>query len=100
MSKELAYSRRFHKPLTVLLADIDFFKKLNDTYGHQAGDHALKTVSELFAASLREYDIVARYGGEEFARSGLPPTAREAPASPRESAAPSPTETYATVAKN
>ena len=67
LSKELAYSRRFHKPLTVLMADIDFFKKLNDTYGHQAGDYALKSVSDVFNASLREYDVVARYGGEEFA---------------------------------
>ena len=80
LSKELAYSRRFHKPLTVLLADIDFFKKLNDTYGHQAGDYALKMVSELFASSLREYDVIARYGGEEFAIL-LPTTNRQRGAS-------------------
>lgn len=80
LSKELAYSRRFHKPLTVLLADIDFFKRLNDTYGHQAGDHALKAVSDIFAASLREYDVVARYGGEEFAIL-LPSTPRQRGAS-------------------
>lgn len=66
LNKELAYSKRFHKPLTVLMADLDFFKRLNDTYGHQTGDHALKCFSEILGASLREYDVVARYGGEEF----------------------------------
>lgn len=66
LHKELAYSKRFHKPLTVLMADIDFFKRLNDTHGHQAGDHALRTFGEILTNSLREYDVVARYGGEEF----------------------------------
>ncbi len=65
--EEVAYSKRYEKPLSVLLIDIDFFKKLNDTYGHQAGDHVLKEVSRLLGEALREYDIVARYGGEEFA---------------------------------
>ena len=64
--KEVAYSRRYKKPLTLFMIDIDHFKNLNDTYGHQAGDHVLRRVSEVLAAGLREYDIVARYGGEEF----------------------------------
>ncbi|MBI3927610.1 MAG: sensor domain-containing diguanylate cyclase [Armatimonadetes bacterium] len=67
LGKEMAYARRFRKPLSVLLLDIDFFKRLNDTYGHQAGDHALREVSDTLSATLREYDVVARYGGEEFA---------------------------------
>ncbi len=66
LAKEVSYSRRYSKTLTLLMLDIDYFKKLNDTYGHQAGDHALKTVSAQLHDSLREYDIVARYGGEEF----------------------------------
>ena len=67
LGEEVAYSKRYAKPLTVCLLDIDFFKRLNDTYGHQAGDHVLKKVSALLSQALREYDIVARYGGEEFA---------------------------------
>ena len=67
LTEEVAYSRRYGKPLAVLLLDIDFFKRLNDTYGHQAGDHVLKKVSATLGEALREYDVVARYGGEEFA---------------------------------
>jgi len=67
LSKELSYARRFRKPLTMVMSDVDFFKKLNDTYGHQAGDYALREVSETLTAGLRDYDVVARYGGEEFA---------------------------------
>lgn len=63
----VAYSKRFAKPLSVLLLDIDFFKRLNDTYGHQAGDYVLRKVSAALSDALREYDVVARYGGEEFA---------------------------------
>lgn len=65
--EEVAYSKRYRKPLSILLLDIDFFKKLNDSYGHQAGDRVLKDVSARLSLALREYDIVARYGGEEFA---------------------------------
>ncbi len=66
LSEEVAYSKRYSKPLTVVMLDIDFFKNLNDTYGHQAGDHVLVKVSGLLSEALREYDVVARYGGEEF----------------------------------
>lgn len=65
--EEVAYSKRFGKPLSVILLDIDFFKRLNDTYGHQAGDYVLRKVSTSLSDALREYDVVARYGGEEFA---------------------------------
>lgn len=66
MIEEVAYSSRYGKPLSVILLDIDFFKPLNDTYGHQAGDHVLQKVSAILSTALREYDVVARYGGEEF----------------------------------
>ena len=49
------------------MIDIDFFKKVNDTYGHASGDEVLRTVASIIKAQLRESDIPARYGGEEFA---------------------------------
>jgi len=67
LAEEVAYSKRYGKPLSVILTDIDFFKRLNDTYGHQAGDYVLRQVSNSLSQALREYDVVARYGGEEFA---------------------------------
>jgi len=53
-------------PLSVLLFDIDHFKKVNDTYGHPAGDAILKRLAEIVVKSSRTTDVVARYGGEEF----------------------------------
>ena len=52
--------------MTVVLADIDHFKQINDTYGHLAGDEALRRFSAALAAGVRSYDHVGRYGGEEF----------------------------------
>ena len=67
LGREMARAKRSHMPLTVIMADIDRFKGVNDTYGHLAGDQALKTVAEHLKTSLRETDCIARYGGEEFA---------------------------------
>ncbi|KOX99705.1 diguanylate cyclase [Pseudomonas nunensis] len=59
---------REQKPLSLILADVDFFKRYNDRYGHQAGDGCLKSVARALSETVgRPYDLVARYGGEEFA---------------------------------
>lgn len=67
LKQEVSASQRQNKPLSAIMLDIDFFKKVNDTYGHAAGDVVLKHVSQLIKTGLRECDIPARYGGEEFA---------------------------------
>ncbi|MEM1248754.1 MAG: two-component regulator propeller domain-containing protein [Acidobacteriota bacterium] len=59
--------RREQRPLTVALADIDYFKRVNDRFGHDCGDEVLRRVAVAFVGSLRERDLVARWGGEEFA---------------------------------
>jgi two-component system, cell cycle response regulator len=64
---EIERSRREGYPISLLMVDIDHFKKLNDTYGHQSGDDALRHVSSLIKAEVRPGDLPARYGGEEFA---------------------------------
>lgn len=67
IKQEISSARRKHTSLCAIMIDIDFFKKVNDTYGHSTGDFILKTVSKIIRSRLREYDIAARYGGEEFA---------------------------------
>jgi len=54
------------RPLSIIMIDIDFFKKFNDTYGHQCGDAVLKQVARVIQANVRTVDLAARYGGEEF----------------------------------
>ncbi len=67
IKREVSYAKRYGKTFSLLMVDIDDFKKVNDTYGHQVGDEALKFVAFKIMNSIRENDIAARYGGEEFA---------------------------------
>ena len=66
LQNELARSGRSGEPLTVLMADLDGFKPVNDHFGHMAGDAVLRQVAARMRASVRRYDAVGRYGGEEF----------------------------------
>jgi len=66
ISQEYARWKRFNNPLTLVVWDIDHFKRINDDYGHIAGDKALKTIAKLLSLKIRETDYFARYGGEEF----------------------------------
>lgn len=67
MRAEFSYAVRHQTPLTLVMLDIDFFKKINDGHGHLAGDMVLAKLAQLLLETLRNEDIVARYGGEEFA---------------------------------
>lgn len=64
--RQLAFVRRYGGSLAVVVADIDFFKKVNDTYGHAAGDAVIKAVAGRLQTAARDTDLVARFGGEEF----------------------------------
>ena len=67
LDRELARSRRYREPLTLLLVDLDGLKGINDRYGHGAGDEALRHLASVIRSQLRETDIGARWGGDEFA---------------------------------
>jgi two-component system cell cycle response regulator len=67
LDRELSRATRHGRPLTLVICDIDYFKRVNDEFGHLAGDHVLKEVAQLAKSRLRPDDVVARYGGEEFA---------------------------------
>lgn len=67
LKSEYAYAIRHDRTLALLLVDIDHFKSVNDTFGHQAGDHVLQQVSNVLSSTLRTEDMCARFGGEEFA---------------------------------
>ncbi|MBQ6516854.1 GGDEF domain-containing protein [bacterium] len=67
LNQEISAAKRQKTPLCAMMIDIDFFKKINDTYGHANGDKALKKLAEIIKVQLRESDIASRYGGEEFA---------------------------------
>ncbi len=58
--------QRYGRPLSLVVGDVDFFKRINDTYGHQAGDKVLRVIARTLAKRLRKTDFVARFGGEEF----------------------------------
>lgn len=64
--KEVERADRYQQPLSVILFDIDYFKRINDTFGHPVGDQVLRLITHRCLTSLREVDIIARYGGEEF----------------------------------
>ena len=66
IGQEVANAKRQKAPLCGIMTDIDFFKNVNDTYGHAVGDLVLKTIAKIIRTHLREYDIAGRYGGEEF----------------------------------
>lgn len=66
LKQEVANALRNKKPLCCIMLDIDYFKHVNDTWGHSAGDCVLKSVAKIVSHELREYDIASRYGGEEF----------------------------------
>jgi diguanylate cyclase (GGDEF)-like protein/putative nucleotidyltransferase with HDIG domain len=67
LAEELARSQRFERPMTLIMADLDLLRDINNTYGHLAGDAVLKSIAETFRSQLRHYDVPARFGGEEFA---------------------------------
>ena len=67
LEKEIEISKRHKHPISFVMLDIDFFKKVNDNYGHQTGDIILKSLAYLLKHRVRESDSVGRYGGEEFA---------------------------------
>lgn len=66
INEELIRYKRYSTPFSVIMIDIDDFKKVNDTYGHQRGDHVLMKIAELLINNKRELDSIGRYGGEEF----------------------------------
>jgi diguanylate cyclase (GGDEF)-like protein len=67
LDRELRRSKRYQKPLSLIMLDVDGFKAINDTYGHQAGDSVLKVLAAQLQSSIRDIDFLARYGGDEFA---------------------------------
>jgi len=66
LEKEFAYAARHSSPLALIFLDIDYFKRINDTHGHPAGDFVLSELSQLMATLVRTEDVLARFGGEEF----------------------------------
>ena len=66
IKQEVSSAKRHKRDLCAIMTDIDFFKSVNDTYGHSAGDIVLKTVARIIKSQLRDYDTAGRYGGEEF----------------------------------
>lgn len=66
LEREVSRARREGNPLSLVMIDIDYFKRVNDTYGHQVGDEALRMLASVLLANIRAEDVACRYGGEEF----------------------------------
>jgi len=66
LAQEMERAKRADRPFSILMLDVDHFKKYNDTHGHQAGDEVLARIGTVLRNSIRPYDCAARYGGEEF----------------------------------
>lgn len=67
LAESISYAKRHQRPLACLMIDADNFKSINDRFGHQRGDHALKGIADAITRTIRESDVAARYGGDEFA---------------------------------
>jgi len=63
---ELEKARRYKRDLSLIMMDLDFFKEINDSYGHQFGDKVLRKIGDILQQNTRNLDLVGRYGGEEF----------------------------------
>ncbi|MEE9537599.1 MAG: diguanylate cyclase [Desulfobacterales bacterium] len=66
LQEELLRAERYNNILSIVMADLDRFKNINDTYGHDAGDRVLKAIGKFLQQNIRDVDVIARYGGEEF----------------------------------
>jgi two-component system, cell cycle response regulator len=66
LEREMSRAQRYDRPLSILMFDIDFFKKVNDTFGHLAGDYVLQVLARVISTRARREEIFARFGGEEF----------------------------------
>jgi diguanylate cyclase (GGDEF)-like protein len=66
LQEELLRAQRYNNILSVVMVDLDRFKNINDTYGHDAGDRVLKAIGKFLQQNVRDVDVVARYGGDEF----------------------------------
>jgi diguanylate cyclase (GGDEF)-like protein len=67
LDKELSRAMRYERPSSLIMFDLDYFKNVNDTYGHRVGDNVFREISALVLKMVRTNDVAARYGGEEFA---------------------------------
>ncbi|MGC8926964.1 MAG: sensor domain-containing diguanylate cyclase [Myxococcota bacterium] len=78
LPEEISRFMRYKTPLSIILFDVDFFKKFNDTYGHNAGDYILKNLAAIVRQNIRNVDLLIRYGGEEFLILSLESTLEDA----------------------